>query len=142
MHACWAARRTAMSAPIADHTQGCQDAQRFFQTLFTPYTPDNTLRLEIRPLHPIWRKEELYPNGDAPYWWASQTPWGTREWFRLTEQGFAGAARHALSLATRYEVYVGVLPRLGRKGKQENVDRAFCLWCDLDGGIDGLTGAR
>lgn len=118
------------------------DARTFLTTLFADYPTDGDLRLEIRPLWPAWRKEEFYPDGDAPWYWACDTPSGTREWFRLTPQGIDIAVWHSLRLAVPFEVYMGVLPRVGRHGKQENVSLAGWLWCDVDGGTEGVEGAR
>src|SRR5438045_546940 len=108
------------------------DACTFMTALFSPYAETSELRIEIRPLHPASRKETLYPDGSAPPYWASRTPYGTREWFLLTPAGIAGAARHALRLGSEYESYFGVLPRVGRTGTQADVVVAGWLWCDVD----------
>ena len=112
----------------------------FLQVLVAVYD-DPEFRLEIRPLHPAWREAELYPNGDAPPRWNARTPYGIRQWFTFTPAGIRAGAAHARLLAECYEVYMGVLPRVGRTGKQENVDQSLWLWSDIDGGFDGVEGA-
>jgi hypothetical protein len=114
-----------------------KEALAFLSALFIPYAVSDELRIEIRPLYPAWKKARLYPAGDAPFNWQSRTPYGTREWFPLTAEGLADATRHAVTLAARYEVYVGVLPRIGRTGKQADVPWSTWLWCDVDGGDAG-----
>ena len=116
-------------------------ANFFLSALTAPYPPQSDLRLEIRPLHPAWRKDALHPDCEAPYYWASRTPYGAREWYPLTPRGIQAAVRHSVSLGSAYEVYFGVLPRVGRAGKQSDVPLAFWLWCDVDGGSDGVEGA-
>lgn len=113
----------------------------FFLSLMDAYN-DEALRLEVRPAFPAWMQAALYPNGDAPGNWQFLTPRGTRTWFPLTERGCRMAAEHALSLSGRYEVYYGVLPRIGESGKAVDVPAAACLWCDIDGGMDGVEGAQ
>jgi len=115
--------------------------QAFFSALTAGYA-DPVLRLEVRPAFPVWQQAALYPDGNAPGNWQFLTPHGKRAWFPLTEQGLAQATEHALSLAGRYEVYFGVLPRSGNGGKAADVLAACCLWCDIDGGLEGVAGAQ
>jgi hypothetical protein len=48
------------------------------------------------------------------------------------------AARNAILLGRREEVYVGVAPRLGENGTKAGVSRLQALWADLDA-RDGYT---
>lgn len=113
-------------------------ADRFLQALMAPYPADNALRLEIRPLWPEWKLLELYPDDDAPWFWRSQT--GMRNWHPL--ERIENAAMHAVMAADeRVDVYMGVLPRIGRKGGREDVPYAAWLWCDVDGGDEGPEGS-
>ncbi len=105
----------------------------FLTALFSNYSAEG-LDLEMRPLHPVWRESELYPGGNAPANWQSFTLYGIRQWYPLTAQGIEAAAKHALAIARRYEVYFGVLPRHKRGGKRNDVPFANVLWCDVDGG--------
>lgn len=114
------------SAPQAPRLQ--LDASEFFSTLFSNY-PSDGLRLEIRPLYPQWHHRRGLPDG-------------TRRWFSLTPEGIREATSHAQRLAGLYDVFFGVLPRLGREGKSEAVNFAGCLWCDIDGGSEGVEGAQ
>ena len=110
----------------------------FFHTLFSGYDNDERLRIEIRHSYPLWREAELYPNGDAPNGWQFSTR--NRRWFPLSQLG--EAANYALSLAEKGNVYFGVLPRLGESGKGIDVPFAQYLWCDVDGGNEGVEGAK
>ena len=102
----------------------------------------SNLRLELRPAHPQWREAELYPpeGGQlAPPNWTFRTG-DARRWFPLDPDGLARATEHALALAPRAHVYFGVLPRIGESGKGADVPAAGCLWCDVDGGTEGVEG--
>lgn len=113
-------------------------AHRFLHALMQPYPADDALRLEIRPLWPEWKMGELYPEDDAPWFWRSQT--GLRDWFPLDR--CERASCHAQHAAYRWvDVYMGVLPRIGRKGGREDVAYAAWLWCDVDGGEEGPEGS-
>lgn len=112
-------------------------AARFLAALMAPYPADTELRLEIRPLWPEWKQAELYPNDEPPWYWRSQT--GMRQWFPLSAPD--AAAHHAVRAAERTDVYMGVLPRLGRKGGQADVPVAAWLWSDVDGGAEGWEGS-
>ncbi len=118
-----------------------EQALVFFNALFAPYAEEDSLRLEVRPLQPAWKREVIYPDGHPPHNWRSRTPWGTREWFRLAPRGISGAAAHCARMATFYDVYFGVLPRQGRSGTQSDVSFAAWIWSDVDGGTDGVPGA-
>jgi hypothetical protein len=113
-------------------------AHRFLHALMQPYPDDEALRLEIRPLWPEWKLLELYPDDDAPWFWRSQT--GMRNWHTLDRT--EGAAIHAAMAADEgVDVYMGVLPRVGRKGGRDDVVFAAWLWCDVDGGEEGPEGS-
>lgn len=112
-------------------------ASCFLSALMAPYPDDPELRLELRPLWPEWKQSELYPEGDPPWYWRSQTR--MREWFLLSAT--EAAAAHALGAAARTDVYMGVLPRSGRKGGQADVPMAAWLWADVDGGAEGWQGS-
>ncbi len=112
-------------------------AARFLSALVAPYPADPELRLEIRPLWPEWKQAELYPSEEPPWYWRSQTR--MRQWFPLSAPD--AAAHHALRAAERIDVYMGVLPRLGRKGGQADVPVAAWLWADVDGGQGGWEGS-
>jgi len=100
----------------------------FLYSLFDGYA-DDTLRAEIRPRPPVWREQ-------API------QYGLRRWYPLTQAALRAMARHAVSLAASYDVYCGVLPRVGHQGTQQAVTAARWLWCDIDGGSAGVEGAR
>lgn len=103
-----------------------QDAAlRFLHALFAPYTDTEALRLEVRCLAPQWDEKRV-------------KPW-PRRWFRL--EAASGAVAACLRYAGAWETYVGVLPRVGEAGTQEAVSVASWLWCDVDGGIEGVEGS-
>jgi hypothetical protein len=112
-------------------------AVTFLSALFTGYD-DPRLRCEIRTLCPKWRAEqtsgltESHSDGTPP-----RT--GPRSWYPLDRLEMAG--RQALSLSHQWEVYVGVLPRLGCTGGRYDVPSACWLWCDVDGGEEGVEAA-
>lgn len=105
----------------------------FLQTLFAGY-PDG-LQLEIRPLIPKKQEAILYPNGDAPWNWATQH--NERRWFRVNSYlAVPSAVLHCARLAHKYDVYFGVLPRQGQKGNIDSVPGSNWIWCDVDAGTD------
>ena len=106
----------------------------FFHALTQGYAGDE-LRLEIRPLLPERRKNEL----DAETVRAAHS--GVRNWYTLSPKYLANAAVRCAELANNYDVYFGVLPRNGRSGSQQDVCAASCLFCDIDGGDAGAEGA-
>lgn len=111
------------------------DTALFFQTLSTLYPKDTDLCLEIRPLLPEWRKEGLTDEEIR----AAHT--SVRRWYALDAKYLANAATYAESYKDAFDVYYGVLPRSGRGGGQSDVWGASCLFCDVDGGDDGIPGA-
>lgn len=52
------------------------------------------------------------------------------EWFPVRE--YAAAADRAITLGSSRDVYVGACPRVRRRGRAEDVERAWCLWVDCD----------
>ena len=110
---------------------------RFFKEISEPMRERAELRIEIRTAWPVWMRDRLYPKGNAPQSWQFHAP---REWFHLCE--LQEAAEFALSCAGKQEVYFGVMPRTGRNGRASDVPFVSALWCDIDGGIDGVKGAR
>lgn len=116
-----------------------EDTQNFLTALTQGYA-DPASRLEIRVAFPAWRQAALYPKGDAPHDWQFRT--GKRAWFPLTIPSIEAAARYALQCARRYEVYFGVLPRIGNSEKGVDVPAAACLWADIDGGFEGVEGTQ
>ena len=111
----------------------------FLSTLFSGYGSDPDLRLEIRSAFPKWLEKTQYPDGNAPHNWQFRT--GKRQWFPLTPEGIESAARYVLGCQGRYEMYCGVLPRIGNGGKTSDVRATRWLWCDVDGGETGVRGA-
>lgn len=97
----------------------------FLPTLFDGYSGSD-LRIEVRCLAPKWRPEE-YPR--------------SRKFFPLTQNAMTAAQRYCEAQASRWDVYVGVLPRHGDTGKNENVAGAICLFADVDGGEEGVDGS-
>lgn len=89
----------------------------FFETLF-PYT-EVEYSLEIRCIH----------DGKVPL----------QKWFYLTE--LHEAEQCAIECASKWDTYFGVLPRTYGKGRQEDVKETRAIWCDIDGGSEGVKGA-
>ena len=89
-----------------------------------PYTDD--LCFEIRCLHGKGRPRKGY----AP-----------NQWFSLTGAGCAEAAHLAVEWGRRFDVYVGVLPRLGQGRDSESVPAARALWASVDNNGSGPDGA-
>lgn len=111
--------------------------EQFLTTLLLGYPPDADLTLEIRPLLPVWRELELYPQGDAPWNWRSQH--NERRFFQLRYSGaIRGAERHCERVAGHLDTYMGILPRVGRHGGKYDVRFAIWLWSDVDGGEGGV----
>lgn len=96
-----------------------EDAVRFLSCLFAPYAGHVGLRCEIRCL-------------PAP---------APRQWHPLNALGLESAAKNAVLWGSQFNVYVGVLPRVGRGGGQADVSCACFLYADLDGGDEGPEGA-
>lgn len=110
-------------------------ASRFFSALFGQYPADESLRLEIRPLLPEWAKAKLTKEQ------IEQIHRDVRRWYCLSPQFLHNAAEYACSLSNDFDVYYGVHPRCGRSGSQDNVLWAHALFCDVDGGDEGVPGA-
>lgn len=113
----------------------------FLSSLFSCYKPDQSLLpadeclLEIRPLLPEWRKEEI--GEDA----TKEIHRSVRKWYSLAPQYLANAASYVDGLKNDFDVYFGVLPRAGRSGSQKDVWYASCLFADVDGGEEGVPGS-
>lgn len=95
-----------------------QDITTFFAALFGGYPENDALRLEIRCLK-------------------QGSKYVLREWFALSR--LAAAADYCRMRADEYDVYFGVLPRIGRSGSQTDVQHAAVLFADIDGGDDGAA---
>ncbi|HLK57242.1 MAG TPA: AAA family ATPase [Chthonomonadaceae bacterium] len=95
-----------------------------FLRLLTEGYPDEPLRLEIRLLKP--------KRGGAA---------GSRH-FDLTDKGIQRAGDYALAMCNGYDVYMGVLPRIGEGKTQADVPYSHWLWADVDGGAEGVEGAK
>lgn len=98
-------------------------AHTFLSAVMADYWPDPDYRLETRTFEPAAPGEK-----DRP---------GAREWYPLTTDGLAAAARDAVRWSQRLNVYFGVLPRLGRGGKASDCPDLMWLWADLDPGDEG-----
>lgn len=97
--------------------------KKFLDSLFSGY--DNPeLMIEVRCLKPHWSETHAYP---------------PRAWFRLDKTDVA--ADYCDMQSDRWDVYVGVLPRVGRSGSQNDVIQANTLFADIDGGEEGVGGA-
>lgn len=106
----------------------------FFQALFGAYS-DPALRLEIRPLLP---ERERAAKTEAE---VRKIHAFVRNWFPLAPDTLEAASNYAVNLADRFDLYFGVLPRLGRAGGKNDVPSAQTLFCDVDGGEDGPQSA-
>ena len=102
-------------------------ASLFFSALFGRYPNDETLRLEIRCLPPAYD-----PDRPKPF---------PRQWYCLAPSYIDNAAAACEHWARDWDVYCGVLPRVGRSGSQNDVLWANWLFCDVDGGNEGVDGA-
>lgn len=96
-------------------------ATRFLSTLSTPCTKYPQARIETR----IWND--------------NRKP--SQRWFRLTPESIETAATYCVSQAMTCDVYVGVLQRIPGKGDSSALRTCGWIWCDIDGGDDGVTGA-
>lgn len=92
-----------------------EQATCFLTELFTPYVGTNAY-VEIRTF------TKPFP----------------RRWFPVSSQGLSDAATFAVSLRDRFDVYMGVLPRVNGGGGSEHLRVAGWLWVDLDAGEDDL----
>ncbi len=100
--------------------RGDAAAERFLAFLFAGYPLDEGLSCEIRALKPGAGED------------AEDRV--VRRWFGLEPEYLARAAAYCLELAPTHDVYVGVLPRVGRGGFSRDVMLARSLWVDLDAG--------
>lgn len=66
---------------------------------------------------------------------------GPREWYATERGGLREASRDCARWARRWNVHMGILPRLGRAGDKFAVTVARFLWADVDGGEEGQDGA-
>lgn len=112
------------------------DTAQFFQFLFSSYPADAELCLEIRPLLPDWRKDSLSQEE------ISAIHASVREWYAIAPRYLSNAAKYAEGYAQSFDVYFGVLPRSEHRGRQQDVFGASCLFCDVDGGEEGVEGAK
>jgi hypothetical protein len=92
-------------------------AADFLNYLYRPYRDIRGLTCELRAFHPI-------ETGHAV----------ERHWFALDH--LDAAAERAVQMAPEADVYMGVLPRVGRGGHSKDVSHAAWLYCDLDAGND------
>jgi len=97
----------------------------FLHSIFEGYS-GSELRIEIRCLAPKWRGGDNYP---------------TSHYFPLTANAIKGAAAFAKSKSADFDVYVGVLPRVGNTRSNSGVFGAACLYADVDGGEEGYHGS-
>lgn len=110
-----------------------RDAATFLQNLFAPYEGTD-LRLEIRCLWP----SHVLPR----HVWNDGTPRETlSDWWPLTLTGIEAAAKTAVHWQRDWNVYVGILPRAGRKRFAVDVPSAAWLWSEIDGKTEGQAGA-
>jgi hypothetical protein len=101
--------------------------REFLPTLFAPYEEASDLRCELRALRPAW---------DTPQ--VERLP---RAWFPLTLPALDAAYKTALLWSKRFDVYMGVLPRVGSTGCARDIRIGDWLWCDVDGGGGGWEAA-
>lgn len=89
--------------------------------LFAPYRACGAAHVEVRCFPSLWER----PSGVAP-----------RRWYPVTEEAFARAARDAALWRDRFDVYMGVLPRVRGGGKAEHLRLAGWIWADIDAGTE------
>jgi hypothetical protein len=97
----------------------------FLPTLFEGYS-DPALRIEIRCLAPKWKSEGYHAES---------------QFYPLIPNAMAGAVRYAERMRESWDVYVGVLPRVGNRKSNDSVFGAACLYADVDGGEEGYQGS-
>lgn len=100
--------------------------QAFFNALFANYPNDPALRIEVRCLAPKWRGEGYRAES---------------RFYPLTPSAMFGASHFSVSMRNTWDVYVGVLPRIGAKKSNDSVFGAGCLYADVDGGEEGYQGS-
>jgi hypothetical protein len=96
-------------------------AAAYLSALYSPFALCSSAYLETR----IWDKNR------AP----------VQRWFALTPESLQVAATHCVDQSATRDVYVGVLPRIYGRGDSSALRACGCLWCDIDGGEEGVTGA-
>jgi len=97
----------------------------FFNTLFDGYLGSD-LRIEVRCLAPKWKSEGYHAES---------------RFFPLHPNAMTGATRYAKNMSQEWDVYVGVLPRVGNRKSNDSVFGANCLYADIDGGEEGYQGS-
>lgn len=107
----------------------------FLHLLTFLYPQNDDLCLEIRPLLPEWRKAGMTEEE------VRAVHSSVRRWYAIAPEYLCNAAKYAEGYADTFDVYFGVLPRVGRGGGQADVWGASCLFCDVDGGEDGVAGS-
>lgn len=112
----------------------CSEAVQLFVVLYD-YWPDPTYRFELRAFLPRWQDPGRAPDG------SERSRARGRAWFPLTEEGFAAGTARALEWGKQYDVYHGVLPRVGENGKAVDVPSVGILWCEIDGDETGPQSA-
>lgn len=94
----------------------------FLRFLMDGYPQDEPLSCEIRAIRPGANEQD----DDR----------ALRRWFGLEPEYLERAARWCIEISHEYDVYVGVLPRMGRGGFARDVQYARMLWADVDAGND------
>ena len=90
-----------------------------FLTALTSGYNDRSLRLNMRYLQ-------------------AKTNYAKNSFFPITEGGIELAAEEAIERSKGWNSYCGVLPRVGKEGAAIGVNRARWLFCDVDGGNEGV----
>lgn len=98
----------------------------FLPTLFGDYPSAPELRIEIRCLAPKWKSSGYHAES---------------RFFPIQPNAMTGATRYAKNMSQEWDVYVGVLPRIGNRKSNESVFGASCLYADVDGGEEGYQGS-
>lgn len=101
-------------------------AEAFFTTLFYPVPVNKKLRFEIRCIQ----------NRAGAIFVPPQ-----RAFFPISKFGITHASLHCMKMRDDWDVYVGVLPRIGEHGMSEAVAMAPWLFSDIDGDEEGTDGA-
>lgn len=127
-------RQTIPPADMPDDTQrrcslnaatACEPADvayEFIAHLMRGYPANAPLSCEIRALKPGGNEDD-----------ADRVQ---RRWFGLESEYLRRAAQWCVDLSYQYDVYVGVLPRIGRGGYARDIAYARMLYCDVDAGGD------
>lgn len=107
----------------------------FLNALFHPCPVDGRMRIEVRCLPP-------QTDATRSQSYAGITLKAHRDWFALTPFGITHAIQFCTKMAPSHEVYCGVNPRMGEAGSSESVPLCSWLYADIDGGEEGVPGAR